>query len=70
MRWSTSGDRFQLRWEERGGPPVSPPTHHGFGSRMIERALAMQLSGTVTLDYQATGLVCTIDAPMAAIRDS
>jgi hypothetical protein len=37
---------------------------------MIERALALQLSGTVTLDYRATGLVCTIDAPMAAIRDS
>ena len=37
---------------------------------MIERALAMQLSGTVTIEYQATGLVYTIDAPMAAIKDS
>jgi hypothetical protein len=35
--WSTSDGRFRLRWEEKGGPPVSPPTHRGFGSRMIER---------------------------------
>jgi|SoiMethySBSTD1v2_1073268.scaffolds.fasta_scaffold42386_4 PAS domain S-box-containing protein len=68
--WSDADGRLRWRWRERGGPPVAIPTRTGFGSRMIERALAMQLSGTVTLDYQATGLVCTIDAPMAAIRDS
>ncbi|CAN5694382.1 hypothetical protein BH10PSE6_BH10PSE6_57230 [soil metagenome] len=38
VRWSTSDGRFRLRWEEKGGPPVSPPAHRGFGSRMIERA--------------------------------
>ena len=36
---------------------------------MIERALAAQLSGHVTIDYQPTGLVCTIDAPLDAIRE-
>ena len=68
--WSDADGRLRWQWRERGGPPVTLPARTGFGSRMIERALAMQLSGTVTLDYRATGLVCTIDAPMAAIRDS
>ena len=36
---------------------------------MIERALAAQLSGKVTIDYQPGGVLCTIDAPLAAIRD-
>ncbi len=53
-----------LRWEERGGPPVSKPTRTGFGSRLIERSLARELAGEVTLTYEPTGVVCTIDAPV------
>ncbi len=48
---------------------TAPPKRKGFGSRMIERALAAQLSGKVTIDYQPNGVLCTIDAPLAAIRD-
>ena len=61
--WREEDGRLRWQWRERGGPPVAQPARTGFGSRMIERALAMQLSATVTIDYQATGLVCTIDAP-------
>ena len=42
VRWSTSDGRFRLRWGERGGPPVAPPTRRGFGSRLIERGLAAE----------------------------
>ena len=52
------------------GRRLRSPARTGFGSRMIERALATQLSGAVTIDYRASGLVCTIDAPMAAIKES
>ena len=69
VRWSTSGDRFRLRWEERGGPPVSPPTHRGFGSRMIERGLAAELRGEARIDWRPEGVVCTIDAPLVAIHE-
>jgi len=31
------GDRLILRWQEKDGPPVTPPTRKGFGSRVIER---------------------------------
>jgi two-component sensor histidine kinase len=69
IAWDTAGDRFRLRWEEHGGPPVTPPGRMGFGSVMIERALAAQLEGEVAIDYEATGVVCTIDAPLDAVRN-
>lgn len=60
--------RLTMVWREQGGPPVSPPTHRGFGSRMIERALAQDLKGEVTMEFRPEGLVCTIDAPLADNR--
>ena len=69
VSWSVADGRFRWTWRERGGPRVTAPKHSGFGSRMIERALALQLSGTVAIDYQPGGVVCTIDAPLEAIRD-
>ena len=56
-------DRVVLRWQERGGPPVTAPTHRGFGSYVIERGLAHELGGVVSLDYLKCGVVCTIDIP-------
>ena len=57
------GKRLLLRWVEQGGPPVSPPTHKGFGSWVIERGLAHELGGRVSLDYHPGGVVCRIDIP-------
>src|SRR5829696_2474312 len=59
-----AGPRVRLRWRETGGPPVKPPARQGFGSRLIERSLARDLSGGVSLDFAPEGLVCTIDAPV------
>ena len=53
-----------LRWSESGGPPVTKPTRKGFGSRLIERSLARELAGEVTLNYEPGGVVCTIKAPV------
>jgi PAS domain S-box-containing protein len=57
------GDRLILRWQGRGGPPVTPPTRKGFGSRVIERGLPHELHGTANLDYHVDGVVCTINIP-------
>ena len=59
----TAGDRLVLRWQERDGPPVTPPSRKGFGSWVIERGLAHELGGKVTLDYHSHGVACTIDIP-------
>ena len=67
IRWTLDrtpeGRRLRLHWREQGGPPVTPPKRKGFGSRVIERGLAHELGGTVTLEYLPGGIVCTIDVP-------
>ena len=57
------GDQMRLRWRESGGPPVTPPSHKGYGSRLIERGLAQELNGEVRLDYEPAGVVCEIVMP-------
>ncbi len=68
--WQIAAQRFRLCWHEQGGPPVLAPRRKGFGSVMIERALAAQLGGEVLIDYAGSGLVCRIDAPLAAVQES
>jgi two-component sensor histidine kinase len=63
VRWiiDPDGKRLKLRWEEQGGPPVSEPQQRGFGLRLVEHGLAREISGKVTLDFRAGGLVCEWD---------
>lgn len=66
LTWTVNGGRLDLQWRESGGPPVSLPKERGYGSMMIERALAHDLQGTAELKFEPTGLVCTISAPLEA----
>lgn len=52
--------RLELEWRESGGPPVAPRLRRGFGSRLIERSLARELQGEVTLEFAPAGLVCRV----------
>ena len=67
--WALTDGKLIITWQESGGPAVKSPTAKGFGSRMIERALAADLGATVSFDYAATGLVCTITAAETALAD-
>jgi len=58
----TAAPRLTLTWTETGGPPVSPPSRRGFGSRLIERGLAAELSGEARIDFLPQGVVCRIEA--------
>ena len=68
--WSLkrTGKRRDLTavWRERDGPRVSPPTRAGFGTRLIQRGLAADLNGEVTIAYPVDGVVCTIRAALDA----
>jgi two-component sensor histidine kinase len=55
VEWQIDGE-FALCWTESGGPTVTAPTRTGFGSRMIERALAASLKGKANVDYQSDGI--------------
>jgi two-component sensor histidine kinase len=67
LEWSkTDGPdpQIQLTWTETGGPPVVTPKGRGFGSFLLERTLAQDLDGEVTLRFDPGGLACTIRAPL------
>lgn len=59
IEWSLAdrgGERRLLFcWGEHDGPPVTPPAHHGFGTRMIERVLCGYVRDGVTMHYPTTG---------------
>jgi PAS domain S-box-containing protein len=66
IKWAFSGAQtFTLVWQEKGGPRVTPPTRRGFGTRLIERSLALELAASVRLTYEPTGVVCIVEAPLA-----
>jgi PAS domain S-box-containing protein len=59
------GSRLLLQWQEKDGPPVTQPSRIGFGSRVIERGVTHELGGTVHLDYQSDGVICTMTLPLS-----
>ena len=68
VRWSLADDNgISLSWAEVGGPPVQPPARRGFGSTLIERALAMETGGRATLRYLPGGVVCDVFLPPSSV---
>ena len=57
---------LELRWVERGGPPVAPPVRRGFGMTLIERGLRQDMSAQVVLEFSPGGVVATLRAPLGS----
>ncbi len=75
LSWSVDGGTLggrtlHLRWEEKGGPPVTPPTHTGFGSRLLKRMFANEKHGKVEIEHAPTGVICkiTVTLPSGAAQ--
>ena len=62
--WSIAETKLRLEWRERGGPKISAPTHTGFGTKLLSRALG-QFGGNVDLNFAVTGLECTMSVTFA-----
>ena len=64
VSWSVEGSdtdqRFKLRWEEAGGPPVEPPTRKGFGTVLLQEALASDKI-TINASFEPQGLVYQLE---------
>lgn len=56
ISWNDEDCPFQLEWRENGGPPVSPPTRKGLGSRL----LSGQRDFSVNVFYEPCGVVCSV----------
>jgi two-component sensor histidine kinase len=70
--WETidEGNQLQLwfRWEETGGPLVTPPTKRGFGSRLIEHSFRRHAGGGVKLEYPASGVRLSVKFPLGSLQ--
>jgi two-component sensor histidine kinase/CheY-like chemotaxis protein len=68
VSWDCRDDGgLDISWTETGGPPVDPPTRRGFGSSLIERALALETGGRATIHYNPSGVVCNIVLPKSSL---
>jgi len=63
--WQSKNDCIVLTWQERGGPAIGVgPTKHGFGSVLLKNTVVGQLGGTLSYDWQSTGVLVTISVPV------
>jgi two-component sensor histidine kinase len=71
VSWTVTGSatdaRFNLRWEEKGGPSVIPPSRKGFGSTLLEGAIASDLALKPRLSFNPDGFLYELDAPLHVI---
>ena len=64
VSWSNDpSSGFVLGWIETGGPPARKPTRRGFGTKLIQRAMASELDAKVKLNFEETGFSCVVTAP-------
>lgn len=71
IRWDVKGlmkKEFYIEWTEVGGPPVLTPTRKGFGETVIRQMASSSVSGTVSLDYDPSGVQWSLKAPLENIR--
>ncbi|WP_181708387.1 HWE histidine kinase domain-containing protein [Chthonobacter rhizosphaerae] len=74
VRWSIDGGPAEpmltITWTETGGPTVGErPKRRGFGMTLIERTLALDVSGRAELRFEPKGLVCIVQIPASEVID-
>jgi PAS domain S-box-containing protein len=63
---SNASNRFIFRWQERGGPPVRPPTRKGFGSVVLEEAMAEHFDVPPRIDFSIAGVTYELSGALDA----
>lgn len=68
IEWSieSSGgaDTLLLRWQESCDHPISPPTTHGLGTKLLTSSARTSLRGDILLEFESSGLRATLIAPI------
>lgn len=58
------GHQVHLLWEEWTGVASREPEHKGFGTRLLESCITLELGGEVTREYHEDGLRVRISFPL------
>jgi PAS domain S-box-containing protein len=69
VQWRREGACFTMGWTERGGPPVSPPQHEGFGTTVMTALAERSVGGKVQLDYAPAGLTWHLTCRTAQVLE-
>jgi light-regulated signal transduction histidine kinase (bacteriophytochrome) len=67
-RRGNEGDLL-IDWQERGGPPVKPPTRKGFGSTIIDRSIPYDLGGEAGIEYLSDGVRAAFRIPARHVAE-
>lgn len=59
-----AGTWLHLTWAEHDGPQVAQPERHGFGTVLVEQAVAYDLRGQARLDFRPTGVRYELEAAL------
>jgi PAS domain S-box-containing protein len=68
--WETDTDTLTMSWTECGGPSVSPPERHGFGTVVMKEMVEHSVDGNVDLDYAPSGLGWRLTCPTSSALES
>jgi two-component sensor histidine kinase len=70
IRWDIqrngAADALHFTWQERGGPPISRPARRGFGTVLLEHAIAGTDSAAV-IDFASAGLSYKTTTPVGML---
>lgn len=67
IRASEGGEELVFEWVESGGPPVTLPSRHGFGSALLHRVLAVQLQAEVDIAFNPGGVRFSMVMPSPSV---
>jgi two-component sensor histidine kinase len=61
--------QFIFRWQERGGPRVTPPMGKGFGSAVLEQVMAEYFEAPPQIEFAADGVGYEVVGSLEAITN-
>jgi two-component sensor histidine kinase len=67
IQWSIQKNSLVLCWKETRCGPLVPPTHSGFGSRLLLMCARLNLGGDIAYDYEPDGIRVTLIVPLSRL---
>ncbi|MBV1836605.1 HWE histidine kinase domain-containing protein [Acetobacter estunensis] len=65
VTWTHDAEKreWSILWQESGGPPVQEPARSGFGTLLMNRAIAHDLGGRTARRFEPEGLIVEVHLP-------